>query len=413
MHSIGKVISTATNFVKRQKRNYRIAITRAALSEFLAKLTYQYDSIYTMALGANAVQLGFIMSVGNGVSSLISTPVGWLVDQYGLKKFWLLGIGLMAGTVLIYAVAPNWKAIIAAMILWWVSKRLMGTGCSVICADSLPNKDRSTGKNLCNTFSSVLSLIAPLVGAFLITESGGMSVEGIRPLYYIRLIGYSFIFLFVATQLREPERIKMSERKVKLGFIGDFKQLFEQSTDLKKWVVVSCLSLLPLAMIVPFLQVFAHQVKGANQYILGTMTIAMVVVRLLFSIPLGKLADRIGRKKIIYLLAPLWYTSSLLLVFSLNSITLVLAGGLFGFYFISSVVTDSMTLELVPIEQMGRWSGLLGLFGGLVTIPAPLLSGLIWKNISPIYIFLIPVAVDLFLKIPLLTTVPETLHRER
>ncbi|NQS88282.1 MFS transporter, partial [Patescibacteria group bacterium] len=185
------------------------------------------------------------------------------------------------------------------------------------------------------------------------------------------------------------------------------------STDLKKWVAVSCLSLLPLAMIVPFLQVFAHQVKGANQYVLGTMTIAMIIVRLLFGIPLGKLADRIGRKKIIYLLAPLWYASSLLLVFSLNSITLVLAGGLFGFYFISSVVTDSMTLELVPIEQMGRWSGLLGLFGGLVTIPAPLLSGLIWKNISPIYIFLIPVAVDLFLKIPLLTTVPETLHRER
>jgi len=72
-----------------------------------------------------------------------------------------------------------------------------------------------------------------------------------------------------------------------------------------------------------------------------------------------------------------------------------------------------MTLELVPVEQMGRWSGLLGLFGGLITIPAPLIGGFIWRGIGPAYIFLIPVVVDLLLRIPLLTTMPETLHRER
>lgn len=79
------------------------------------------------------------------------------------------------------------------------------------------------------------------------------------------------------------------------------------------------------------------------------------------------------------------------------------------FYAISSGVAGAMTLELVPVEQMGRWSGLLGLFRGLVTIPAPFLGGLIWKGLGPAYVFLIPIAVDLLLKIPLLTTIPETL----
>ncbi len=62
------------------------------------------------------------------------------------------------------------------------------------------------------------------------------------------------------------------------------------------------------------------------------------------------------------------------------------------------------------MEEMGTWSGLIGFFRGLVTIPAPILGGLIWDNWNPIYVFLIPLAVDLLLKIPLLATIPETLN---
>jgi len=40
-------------FIKRPKRNYRIAITRDATSSFLINLTAHYNAIYTVALGAN------------------------------------------------------------------------------------------------------------------------------------------------------------------------------------------------------------------------------------------------------------------------------------------------------------------------------------------------------------------------
>jgi hypothetical protein len=66
-------------------------------------------------------------------------------------------------------------------------------------------------------------------------------------------------------------------------------------------------------------------------------------------------------------------------------------------------------MELVPVERMGKWSGVLGLFRGLVTIPAPLIGGLIWRKLGPMYVFIIPLAVDLLLRIPLLVTIPETL----
>ena len=409
-YAIGRMATGMRGFFARQKHNYKVGITRAAAGSFLANLTAQYDSIYTVALGADSVQLGTISSIGSGISALISTPVGWMVDRYGIKRFYLLGIGLLAGGTLTYALAPNWQAIIPAAILLALSMRLIGTGCSVICADSLRNEDRATGQNLCGTLSSIASMISPLLAAYLITAFGGINVSGIRPLYYIRFAGYGLIFLFVALQLREPKREGMIRGEAAPSFIDDFRQLFRGGNVLGRWIVVSALTQLPMALASPFFQLFAHEVKGADQYILGMMSTAGIVLYLLFGIPMGRLADRIGRKRVIYLLTPLWYASALLFVLSPNATFLILAAALQSFYSISSVVTSSMTLELVPVGQMGRWSGLLGLFRGLVTIPAPIVGGLIWRELGPAYVFLIPLAMDLLLRVPLLATVPETLR---
>ena len=255
-HAVGKALGKARAFIGRQKHNYRVAITRSAANSFLANFTAQYDSIYTVALGADSVELGTVNSIGNGIAALISTPAGWLMDRYGIKRFYLLGMGLLAGAALVYALAPDWQAIIAATILLSISMRLTGTGCSVICADSVHNEDRATAQNLCVTFASLLSMIAPLLAAPLVTTFGGMTAEGIRPLYYVRFAGYGFVFLFVAAQLREPRPARGSEAGTDPGFIGGFRQLLEGGGPLRRWIVVSSLTWLPMAMTSPFLQLF-------------------------------------------------------------------------------------------------------------------------------------------------------------
>lgn len=412
VNGIAKLLNRALGFVKRQKRNYRVAITRSAGSSFLMNLTAQSNAIYTVALGADSVTLGTISSIGNGISALISTPVGWLVDRFGIKWFQVLAIMLLAAGALTYALAPSWEWIIVATILFSISMSLVGTGCSVICSDSIENRDRATAQNLCVTFSSTVSLIAPLIAAHLITLSGGLNAAGIRPLYYIRFAGYGLLLLFVATQLREPYRPRSIDDRSEASFVDGFKQLFIGQRVLRRWIAVSALTWLPMAMTSPFLQLYAHEVKGANQYLLGVMTTAAVLTRLVFGIPLGRLADRVGRKKVIFLLTPLWYASNLLLAFSTSSATLILSASLQTFYAISSGVTSAMTLELVPLENVGKWSGALGLFRGLVAIPAPAIGGLIWRKLGPLYVFLIPLVIDLALRIPLLATIPETLKVE-
>jgi MFS family permease len=409
VNTVTTALNKVLGFVMRQKRNYRVAITRSAVSSFFMNLTAQSNAIYTVALGADSITLGTLSSIGNGISALISAPIGWLVDRFGIKWFQVLGIVMLAAGALTYALAPSWEWIIMATVFFSISMRLVGTGCSVLCSDSIENRDRATAQNLCVTLSSTASLVAPLVAAHLITLCGGLNTAGIRPLYYIRFVGYGFLLLFVAMQLKEPDRAYPNDAQTDTRFVDAFKRLFIGQQILRRWIVVSVLTWLPMAMTSPFLQLYAHEEKGANQYLLGVMTTAMVLTRLVFGIPLGRLADRIGRKKVIFLLTPLWYASNFFLTFSVNSATLILSASLQTFYAISSGITSAMTLELVPLERVGKWSGVLGLFRGLVAIPAPVIGGLVWEKLGPLYVFLIPLVIDLVFRVPLLATIPETL----
>ena len=64
---------------------------------------------------------------------------------------------------------------------------------------------------------------------------------------------------------------------------------------------------------------------------------------------------------------------------------------------------------LVPPEQMGRWTGILRLFRMVLSAGAVYLAGVIWDNIGPQYLFLAVIGLDLFIRIPLLIGMPETL----
>ncbi len=44
----------------------------------------------------------------------------------------------------------------------------------------------------------------------------------------------------------------------------------------------------------------------------------------------------------------------------------------------------------------------------LIAIPAPIIGGIIWEKLSPTYLILLPIALDLLLRIPIFSTVPET-----
>jgi MFS family permease len=395
-------------FVRRQTHNFRLILIRRLLHSVAMRLSNQYDSIYATALGADPVQLGSLRSVGSAVGALASLPAGWLIDTYSLKKVFLIGTVLLGLSSALYLVAPNWVYLYAALILYYIGARVICTSCTVTCNSELGNEGRATGRGLCRTLSSVLALVTPIGAAWLVSFSGGMNVTGLRPIYAVQVGVFALTFVLLVRWFRDPVVLRSS--RAGRPRLSDMRTILGQGPDLVRLMLVVALMEIPWSITIPYMPLYAHQFKGADEFALGGITVAMSIAPLIASIPLGRLADRYGRKRMLFAIAPATYAAQLCLILAPNQSVLVLAGLLFGFDSINTAIVSAMAAEVMPKNQMGRWIGIVSLVRGLASIPAPLIGGLIWDHVGPPYVFMATVAIDALIRLPLLASVRETLH---
>jgi MFS family permease len=390
---------------RRQTNNWKTVVIRQVFNRFLNQLTAQYSSIYIYALGASPVELGAANSVSGVANAFVSLPLGWMRDRYSIRKIYVLGVGLVALVSLLYAVADSWQFVALAILISGFALSL--GSCVVICDLSLPNRDRATGKALCEGLGALPALFAPISATLLITWFGGITTDNIKCLYWIQLVAMIGLFLYVTTNLTEIVRERRVDNK---SFLNGFKEVFQQGTTVKRWLLFLSLGMFTSNMMFAFRYPYAYEVKGSTVFILGGIATATILTEAAFSTPFGKIADKIGRKKTFYLLTPFVCSANLLFALAPSPIYLLLAGFFLGFRMISGVVYSAITPELMPRNYIGRWRGVLGLISGLASIPAPIVGGLIWEHIGPEWVFIIPTLIELIIRLPLLHTVPETLQ---
>jgi MFS family permease len=403
-----KLVQQAFSFVRRQPTHWIVSALRSSLAMFLYNIVAPYLSIYTISLGASATQLGIVNSVGMAAAGLVAPFVGWIIDRHGVRRIYLIGIVLLAASYAIYGGAHSWSIAILAMIVYWLGQGFSGQSCSTICGNSIRNEDRATAMSLCETLAAgVLGMLAPLLGAALVIRFGGIHAGGIRPLFFVSLagtVGTFFLIYFLLPNCSWPSGGSS------LGFLRDLRVVFKSGTKLGRWLVIDAIGFLPMGMVVPFAQPFAHELKGASELVLGLMITAFALTPLILGLPIGRIADRIGRKPVLYVTIPLSWLSSVALILAPNSIVLVLSGILLGFFTISAVTAGAMAYELVPRAHMGRWLGLSRFVRMLFVAAAAYFAGRMWDQIGPQYVFLTAIALDVFIRMPLLMTMPETLH---
>jgi len=56
---------------------------------------------------------------------------------------------------------------------------------------------------------------------------------------------------------------------------------------------------------------------------------------------------------------------------------------------------------------------MLNLVGGLAGFSGSIIGGVVWETLGPAYVFLVPVAVNLLVRVPIIATIPETLKLKR
>ena len=404
-------VGEVRDFLSRQSHNYWMMVVRSGGANFLFNLTGNYSSIYTKALGADNIMIGYLSSVSSFISMIISMPVGWVTDNYNLKK--VMGAGMLLHIVMIglYAFAQDWRWILLAMVVNPFTMSFMFRSQQVIIVNGLKPEDRASGMGFRMIIAQILGLLSPIPAALLVNHFGGLNVDGIRPLFIIRLAGmicvYGYVYLRLTDVLSQPRDDS------KASFLGDMTEVMKGGRKLKTMIVVGALGALVWSTMENFVFLYAAEVKGADELVLGLMTTVSTIAAITFSVPMNRLADTRGRKFAFTSVRPALWLSFAIVVFADNPYWLLPAWFLRGLA-LSSSAYETLMMELVPPEQRGRWLGISETFSALVRVGAPILGGYLYDSSYPALIFLIPLVVDMVFRIPILHfMVPETLERPK
>jgi MFS family permease len=406
-------IKRSFKYLLKQERAFKINLARNMSQSVFLGATQQYQSIFIIALGARAVQLGFGTALAGIASIGAALLVGWLSSHFNLKKIFMLGVALMATGSFFFTTATEWWMVIPALATMTFALRVTSTLCPTICGSCFKSHERATGMALCDILSSLPRLIAPIGAAYLVTYFGGLNTQGIRPLYLIQFAGLCFTFMMIWRLFEEPHNIALAKvaTKEKASFVRNVKQLFSEVKHVKKWIMYMTLGSIPIYLAQIYWTLFAEQVKGADQIVIGQMTTAMYVIPIAFSLPMGKLADVQGRKRAIYLTLPFALVSMLTLIYARNSTELVISAFLLGVLTLISAFQTAMTTEMVSPKLLGTWLSVLAIFDGLVGLVIfPAIAGLLWDTFAPVHVITMMI-VTTVIAIPILIITPETLKK--
>jgi MFS family permease len=404
-------VNEIREFLSRQSHNYWMMIARSGGANFLYNLTGNYSSIYTKALGADNIMIGYLSSVSSFISMIISMPVGWVTDNHNLKR--VMGAGMFLHILMIglYAFAQDWRWILLAMVVNPFTMSLMFRSQQVIIINGLRPEDRATGLGFRMIIAQTLGLLSPIPAALLVNHFGGLNVDGIRPLYIMRLAGmicvYGYVYMRLTNVLPQPRK------NSKIDFLGDMAEVMKGGRKLKMMIVVGALGALVWSTMENFVFLYAAEVKGADELVLGLMTTVSTISMIIFSVPMNRFADTRGRKFAFISVRPALWLSFVIVILARDPYWLLPAWFLRGVA-MSSSAYQTLILELVPPEQRGRWLGISNTFSALVRVGAPILGGYLYDSSYPALIFLIPLVVDMVFRIPILHfMVPETLERPK
>jgi len=178
------------------------------LGNFSRMLVFPYASLYILALGGQAQDVGFVNAVTPFLGLFLFPIAGYIADYFGRVKIIVYSTFFNGLLILFIVFAPSWEVIaIVSVLRGFIT--LQFPAYSAMVADSLAPEDRGRGVGVMNVISGTLSIFAPLI-AGLAVEAYGPNL-GIRFLYAVMMAFYMLSALLQARFLKETTAITNSQ----------------------------------------------------------------------------------------------------------------------------------------------------------------------------------------------------------
>ena len=377
------------------RKTVRIFALASFLNDLGSDMIYPIWPLFvTNVLKANMAVLGFLDGLGDALVSISQAVSGYLSDRIGKRKVFIW-LGYLFGSIsrIGYALSSAWQHLIPFRILDRVGK-IRSAPREAIIADISINENR--GRNF---------------GLLRAADNLGAVVGIIICILFFGLLGYRNLFLLAAipsaigvllilflikdynppTTSSHPDKSgwapkKPAETKIYKGF-----SLKNLDKNFKLFILLSSLFALG-SFSYSFLLIYAKEF-GFKVTFVPVLYLIFTIVASIFSLPFGKLSDKIGRKSVLMLAFIFWGLVCLSFIFFRSYLSIILTFVLYGLHKGAlEPVQKTFVAELSPLEYRASSLGGFQMVIGLSALPASFIAGILWDKIGisiPFYFSLI------------------------
>jgi len=331
------------------------------------------------AHGENSFMVGLIGTTMFTTFTLSSFPIGAATDRFGPKP-------ILVGGLIVYGAAIALFALNLTTPLFFLARAIEGVGGAAIsvAAETMISKlsapDERARRMSYYALSVGLGWVAgPLTGTLL------FKLHHATP--FVACFGLSLVAAVIA-QAMIPQTESTSHRLESLINVISKPMIVPMSAGmLYGYLMSSLITLVPIYL--------THDVQAESQQ-MGIIITAVIAGVLISQVPLGRVADRFGKRRTLFACAIVLAITFALMSMAHNwrwfiptgIITGAMAGGLYplGLALIGGIVRR---------ERLGAANSLFSLAFGIGSLTGPTASGLAMTHFGHRWLFYLPIALTL------------------
>ena len=369
--------------------NIRVLAVQTLLSQIGFGMFYVIWQPYLLSVGISLAQLGLVQTVINVSTGIGLILWGYLSDRYGRKPVIIVSILCRIISILFLVASDAFWAFIGfgAFMGLTAMFNIGNPARNALITESVDSTKRATALSTLITISQGISTVVATLGGYIALKMG------YAPIFYLMIVGDTIGTVICHLYLKET--FNKENKYQKKTFIENLKISLAPERHLLRLYIA--LFLMGFSYTVAYSLLFGALTEtfGFSTVQLGFLSTAFNLTWAIDSIPLGKIVDKIGRRKGLILSMVMALVTPIGFMFSTKIETFVF------FYAFSALDVGfwlpsytSYVTEAVKQENRSTVFGKLDAFGKISSIPAAWIAGLLYENYGfyfPMYIQIVSV----------------------
>jgi MFS family permease len=337
----------------------------------------------TVGLGASALVVGIIEGVAEASALVVKVFSGTLSDRLRKRK-WItaFGYGVAAFSKPFFALATGPWLVFAARFLDRIGKGIRGAPRDALIADLTPKEIRGAAFGLRQSLDTVGAVAGPLIAMALMLAWN----DDFRAVFWVAVVPAILSFALIAFAVQEPPTPADSSPPSPKG---EGEKVSLDRATLKRlgiafWGVTAVGAALTLARFSEAFLILRGQNLDLEIAFAPLVLVTMNVVYAASAYPVGRLADRISRRGLLYAGIAFLVAADVVLALATSLAALAVGVVLWGLHMgFTQGLLSAMVAQASPAPLRGTAFGVFNLMSGLAMLAASAVAGALWHFVGP------------------------------